>query len=187
MLIRILIALSYLFVSSELILTIVKRSRQKSVKKKNDGGSLIIIWVIITISIFAGFNLAKYKQWSIINYLVYGTGILIFIIGMIIRWASIFQLKKAFTVDVAINKDHDLKTDGLYRFVRHPSYLGVMLIVSGLSVGMNTLWSFLVITLPVFIAILYRIKVEETVLSEEFGKKYQDYCAGTKKILPYIY
>jgi protein-S-isoprenylcysteine O-methyltransferase Ste14 len=97
------------------------------------------------------------------------------------------QLKKAFTVDVAINQNHELKTDGLYKTVRHPSYFGLLLILSGLSIGMNSLLSFLVITLPVFLAISYRIYVEEVVLLEEFGAKYEEYRKATKKLIPYIY
>jgi len=185
--IKILIYLSYIFGTSEFILTIIKRSKQKLVKMKNDRGSLIILWVLIIIGIVAGFNLADYRKWSSLNYIIYATGILVYLVGLIIRWIAIFQLKKAFTVDVAISHQQELKTDGLYSMVRHPSYLGNILIVSGLSIGMNSLLSFLVVTIPVFLAISYRIYVEEEILLEEFGEKYRDYCHITKRIIPFIY
>ena len=185
--IKILICLSYLFGTSELILTVTKRSKQKNVKKKNDRGSLIILWVIIILSITAGFNLAYYKTWSSLNYFIYAMGIMVYFSGMIIRWTSIIQLKKAFTVDVAISRNQELKTDGLYRLVRHPSYLGTIMIVSGLSLCMNSLFSFLVVTIPVFLANIYRIHVEEAILVDEFGEKYKEYRKTTRKIIPYIY
>lgn len=185
--IKILIYLSYLFGTSEFILTVIKRSKQKSVKMKNDKGSLIILWILIILGIVAGFNLADYRKWSSLNYVIYTVGILVYLFGLIIRWISIFQLKKAFTVDVAISHEQDLKTDGLYSIVRHPSYLGNILIVSGLAIGMNSLLSFLVVTLPVFLAISYRIYVEEAILIKEFGEKYEEYRKTTRKILPYIY
>jgi len=185
--IKILIYLSYLFGTSELILTVTKRSKQKNVKKKNDRGSLIILWVIIIISITAGFNLANYKIWSSLNYFIYATGILLYFAGMIIRWTAIIQLKKAFTVDVAISRDQELKTDGLYRHIRHPSYLGTIMIVTGLSLCMNSLLSFLVIVVPIFLANIYRIHVEEVILVDEFGEKYEEYRKTTRKIIPYIY
>jgi protein-S-isoprenylcysteine O-methyltransferase Ste14 len=187
MLVRILIYLSYLFVGSELILTFTKRSKLKSVKKKGDRGSLVIIWIIITISIFAGFYLANFRPWSGINYAIYSIGIAVFLSGLFIRWATIIQLKKAFTVDVAINQEHALKTDGIFKMVRHPSYLGVVMIVSGLAIGMNSFYSILVIAIPVFLAILYRIRVEEAVLLEEFGEDYRKYMKTTRKIIPYLY
>jgi protein-S-isoprenylcysteine O-methyltransferase Ste14 len=90
-------------------------------------------------------------------------------------------------VDVAINKVHQLKTDGLYKIVRHPSYLGLIMILGGFSLVMNSLPSILVVTVPVSAAILYRISVEERVLNEEFGDVYLDYKKNTRKIIPFIY
>ena len=76
---------------------------------------------------------------------------------------------------------------GFYKIVRHPSYLGLFMIFTGLAISMNSILSILVICLPVFLVILYRIYVEETVLSEEFGDKYRDYKKTTRKIIPFIY
>jgi protein-S-isoprenylcysteine O-methyltransferase Ste14 len=182
-----LIILSFLFLLSEIILMLVKRSRRNIEKKNMDRGSLIIMWVTITISLTIGFRFANYGTWNSSNYYVASIGLLFYSLGLIIRWTTIFQLKKAFTVDVAINENHELKTDGLYRIVRHPSYLGLIMIIMGLSVGMNTLFSFLVITIPVFLAIAYRIHVEEAVLMVAFGEKYKVYMKVTRKIIPYIY
>ena len=44
-------------------------------------------------------------------------------------------LEKEFTVDVSIARNHHLKKDGLYSCVRHPSYLGLVLIVLGISIA----------------------------------------------------
>jgi protein-S-isoprenylcysteine O-methyltransferase Ste14 len=183
----VIVLLSYLFLLSEIMLIIFKRSKKKSVKLKRDRGSLLILWISIAFSLTIGFSLAKYETWSIINYLIASFGILIFIIGSIIRWQAIIQLKKAFTVNVVINQEHQLRTDGLYRLSRHPSYLGLLLIMSGLSIGMNSLLSFIIVTIPFSAALLYRISVEERILKEEFGATYTDYIKKTKKIIPYIY
>lgn len=183
----IIISLAALFGFSEIILMLTKRSKKKSVKKKRDKGSMVLLWVVITISLTIGFNLADYRTWNSMNNFIASLGLLLFSLGLIIRWATIIQLKKAFTVDVAINQEHELKTDGLYKILRHPSYFGLLLMFSGLSIGMNSLLSFLVITLPVFLAISYRIYVEEAVLLEEFGAKYEEYRKVTWKIIPYIY
>jgi protein-S-isoprenylcysteine O-methyltransferase Ste14 len=187
MYLKVLIMLSYLFLFSELLLSFIKRSKRKSVKIRGDKGSLTIIWIIITICLCAGFNLGKYNAWVVYNYVIYAAGIMLFFLGLIIRWTSILQLKKAFTVDVAINQEHKLKTDGLYNIIRHPSYMGGILILTGLSLGMNSLLSFLVIVPPVYFAFLYRIKVEESVLKKEFGSEYEEYMKKVKRIIPFIY
>ncbi len=90
-------------------------------------------------------------------------------------------------MDVAINQVHQLKTDGLFKIVRHPSYLGLLMILSGFSLSMNTIISFMVVTLPVFLVIIYRIKVEENLLVETFGEEYIKYSGSTKKIIPFVY
>ncbi len=61
------------------------------------------------------------------------------------------------------------------------------MILSGLSIAMSNLVSIVVITLPFFIAISYRIKVEEKLLTDRFGDVYEKYKSGTKKIIPYLY
>ena len=179
--------LAYLFGISETILAITRRSKKKTVKIKRDRGSLIIMYVVFTISMTAGFFLADFRSQTLIRYIMISLGLLIYLSGLFIRWTSIIQLKKAFTVDVAINKEHELKTDGLYKIIKHPAYLGLFMIFLGLSISMNSLLSVLVIAIPVFLAIAYRIKVEEAVLIEEFGSKYKEYSESTKRIIPFIY
>jgi protein-S-isoprenylcysteine O-methyltransferase Ste14 len=181
------ICLAYLFGLSEMVLAVTKRSKKKTVKIKKDSGSTITLYVIFTISMTAGFFLANFWKQSSINYFITSFGLLIYMVGLIIRWTAIIQLKKGFTVDVAINQNHQLKIDGLYRVIRHPSYLGLFLIFSGLSISMNSILSFLVITLPVFFAISYRIFVEERLMLMEFGEEYITYMKSTKKLMPGIY
>jgi protein-S-isoprenylcysteine O-methyltransferase Ste14 len=97
------------------------------------------------------------------------------------------QLGKSFTVDVAITDSANLKTNGIYERIRHPSYLGILLVVLGFSCTMNSLFSFLVLFVPVFVAVSYRIGIEEKVLIAEFGDSYSGYKSRTKKIIPGIY
>ena len=183
----VILCLAYLFGISETVLAIKKRSKNETVKLKKDKGSLIALYVVFTLGMTAGFFLADFRFEKSLNYIIASIGLIIYVAGLIIRWTSIIQLKKAFTVDVAINKEHELKINGLYNIVRHPAYLGLFMIFLGLSVSMNSLLSLLVVAVPVFIVILYRINVEEAVLTEEFGAKYMEYSKSTKKIIPFLY
>lgn len=184
---HILVYLSLLWLLSEIVLMITKRSKVKSVKKKGDRGSMLIMWICISAGITAGFFFANRMKWNSINYLIWVIGLLTYFFGLFIRWSSIIQLKDAFTVDVAINRQHELKTDGLYKYIRHPSYLGLILIISGLALGMNSIYSFLVVVIPIFLAVSYRITVEEKMLLREFDEKYIEFKASTKKIIPFVY
>ena len=166
---------------------ILKRSKKSSVAKQDDKGSLLILWLSIIITLTIGFYIASISYLSFPNDIVKYSGLLIFLIGIILRWTAIFQLKKAFTVDVAITKDHALKTDGLYKIIRHPSYLGLYLILFGLSLAMTNIISFLIISIIMFMTINYRIYVEEKILTEQFGESYINYKDITKKLIPWIY
>lgn len=174
--------LSFVFAFSELMLTVFKRSKAGFSKTQKDNGSMTLIWILITVGFCSGFYLA-----NPINDFFEGFGFVFIVAGLIIRWIAILQLGNSFTVDVAITDSAKLKTDGLYERVRHPSYSGLLSIVMGFSFIMSSVYSFLVLAVPVFLAILYRIHVEEKVLIKEFGKDYLEYKTRTKMMIPGIF
>jgi len=181
-----LIFLSYIFFISEFILMLVKRSKKSTSKQQKDKGSLVLLWVTISLCFTFGFIFADYNRWDISHLIMAVIGLLIIIVGFIIRWTAILQLKKAFTVDVAIGTEHKLNTDGIYKTIRHPSYLGLLIIMTGFAISMNSIISILVITIPMLIVLLYRISVEESLLTEEFGNDYIAYKAKSKRLIPWV-
>jgi protein-S-isoprenylcysteine O-methyltransferase Ste14 len=177
-----LIYLSFAYAFSEFLLMLVKRSKGDSVKTRSDRGSLIFLWFMITAGFTSGFFLSEP-----VDFFWEGVGLPLIIGGLIIRWIAILQLGNSFTVDVAITNRASLKTDGIYEKIRHPSYLGMLLVVTGFAVTMSSFYSFLVLVVPVFTAIVYRISVEEKVLITEFGDSYTRYMESTKKMIPRIF
>ena len=103
-----LVYLSFAFAASELVLMIFKRSGRGAVKIRDDRGSLIFLWLMITLGFTGGFLLSKPANmfWA-------GFGLPLIVIGIIYRWMAIIQLGKSFTVDVAITNSAKLKTDGI--------------------------------------------------------------------------
>jgi protein-S-isoprenylcysteine O-methyltransferase Ste14 len=178
---------SILFFLSELGLMITKHSKKKGIKTKNEKKSLVLIWITIGLSLTIGFNTANYQEWNKLNNVIALLGLSTFIVGIIIRWISIIQLAKEFTVNVAILSNHKLKTDGMYKHIRHPSYSGLLLICFGISIALNSIISIFVIIIPISLALLYRIKIEENILINEFGEVYKNYIIKTHKIIPKIF
>ncbi|MGC1389763.1 MAG: isoprenylcysteine carboxylmethyltransferase family protein [Bacteroidales bacterium] len=184
---QLIVCFSLIFAFSELLLMFFKHSKIETAKTRKDHGSMILIWVMIIGGFCVGFFLAKYDSWNYFNSVITGIGLILIMTGIIIRWLAIMQLGKSFTVDVAITDVARLKINGLYKRVRHPSYLGLLLIIFGFSVTMNSIYSLVVLVVPVGFAVIYRIRVEERVLLTEFGEDYSEYRSKTKKLIPGIY
>lgn len=177
-----------LFTLSEVLLLVLKRSKKAVVKSQGDGRSLVFLWVIILVCLTVGYAIARMHIWIAGDPVIAEiSGVWVIITGFIIRWMAIIQLGNMFTVDVAISSDHVLKTDGIYKIVRHPSYLGLILVIAGLAFLLNNVLSCIVIIIPIFLIINYRITVEEKALGGEFDNQYRQYKLKVKKIIPLLY
>lgn len=176
-----------LFPLSEIFLLVFKRSKERASAKK-DRGSLQLLWLMIIASIGLTVILQWYPVWviqfpkTIINTIA----LCLLIGGLLIRWISIISLGKYFTVDVAIQQEHVLILKGMYKYVRHPSYTGLLLEFVGLAVYFGTWISLITIVIPITSAIMYRIRCEEILLRETFGNQYEEYMAHTKSLIPGI-
>jgi len=111
----------------------------------------------------------------------------VMLIGLGLRvWAAV-TLGGYYTRTLTTTKDHRLVTTGPYSRIRHPAYLGVILLWSGFGVLSSSL--VLALLFPVmFVAVyLYRISVEERMLVEVLGAAYVQYQLRTRKLIPFVY
>ncbi len=178
---------SAIFLASEIALVLAKRSRARSDGK--DRASLQTLWAIILTSVSAGFYCrVRFPEAAVPHAgTIYLIGLLLFVIGLAIRWIAIIHLGRFFTVNVAIAQDHKLITTGPYRYVRHPSYTGTLLTFLGFGLCLLNYISLLAIFLPIGIAFLWRMRVEEQALREAFGQRYEEYAARTRRIIPFVF
>jgi protein-S-isoprenylcysteine O-methyltransferase Ste14 len=78
-----------------------------------------------------------------------------------------------------------LITSGLYRYIRHPLYLS--LILGGFGIMMKDLkWLSLILAFVNLLALYLTAKVEEKEMIKRFDKDYEEYMSGTKMFIPYI-
>lgn len=111
----------------------------------------------------------------------------ILLLGMVVRGVAIATLGREFSTNVATHAEQKLQRSGLYRLVRHPSYVGLELIFLAFALHSRTWACFAVILVPPTLAVLYRIHVEEAALRSAFGADYEDYSRSTKRLIPGIY
>jgi protein-S-isoprenylcysteine O-methyltransferase Ste14 len=177
-------ALLFCWLGIEVILSIRKRSAANSADKS----SLRLIWLILIACIFIGNWLSQLHLMSFTSMqLVQGFALALLVCGFIIRYTAIYTLKQHFTFNVAIAKDHELIQAGLYQWIRHPGYLGSLLIIAALGLQFGNWLSFFIIVIPAIAVHIYRINIEETALANHFGLQYSQYKAKTWRLLPWVY
>ena len=117
----------------------------------------------------------------------YVIGTTLFLAGFGMRRWSELTLGRYFTFEVMTSADQPIITSGPYRFLRHPGYTGVLLVVLGAGL-VNGNWAGLAgWTLLVLVPLLYRIHVEEAALLAALGERYRLYAAHHKRLLPLIW
>lgn len=113
-------------------------------------------------------------------------GALLFILGGALRMWPVFVLGKRFSGLVAIQPGHRLVTDGIYRNLRNPSYLGMLIIAVGWALAFRSGLGLLLAALTL-IPLIARIQAEEALLRAQFGAEYEAYCARSWRLIPGVY
>jgi len=104
----------------------------------------------------------------------------------LLRWIAVLSLGKQFNVSLSIIKNQNLKTNGVYKYIRHPSYTGLLIYYLGLAIMMQNVFSLVLLIVFPFIAVINRVKIEEKMLSGCFKQDYKIYSSKTKKLFPLI-
>jgi len=183
----IIIAVSYVYGFFEVFRNIRQRNKSK-VTSSSDRSSVWWLYGLITVGYALSFAIGATKIGRIYDWnTFFATGMALFVIGLLIRIYSILTLEQYFTYSVAKVENHKIIATGLYKFIRHPGYLGQLIIFIGISTSMSNWLSILLMMIPVMLGYLYRIKVEERFMTDQFGEDYKNYQERTKRIIPMLY
>ena len=183
----IIIAVSYLYGFFEVFMNLRQRNKSK-VATTGDKSSLWWLYGLITVGYALSFSIGATKigrsyYWNTF----FAIGMALVVTGFVIRIHSMLTLKQYFTYSVARVENHKIIETGLYKFIRHPGYLGQLIIFIGLSTSISNWLSILVMMIPVTLGYLYRINIEERFMLEQLGEDYLNYQERTKRIIPMIY
>ena len=161
-----------------------RRSTDFPADRRSSGPIFILFlmcFAVSTIVLSAGIG-----KWTLAAWISW-LGVTLLVFGFIFRQYAITVLGRFFSPVIRIEQDHRLVESGPYRYLRHPTYTGMLLGFYGAGLALGN-WIILLtfIILPT-LAILRRIKVEEEMLEEHFGKEYRDYKSRTKKLIPFVF
>jgi protein-S-isoprenylcysteine O-methyltransferase Ste14 len=86
---------------------------------------------------------------------------------------------------VTFKRDHELVTRGIYHYMRHPIYTGVLLMVLATVLLVGTLGAVLGF-LIIFVGLWVKLKQEEALMERHFPAQYPEYKRRVKALLPFI-
>jgi len=185
----IIIAFAYLYGFFELFMSWrQKQNRKHEIVKSGDKSSIWILTILIGIGYLLSFSIGATRTGRIYHWDIFFTiGAILIVVGLIIRINSILTLKQHFTYTVTKIENHELIETGIYKSIRHPGYLGQIIIFIGISTSLSNWLSIVFMIVPVLIGYIYRIKTEERFMTEQMGQKYIDYQKRTKRLIPMIF
>ncbi len=141
-----------------------------------------LIWtcsLLVSIWDFIHIQMTVYR-FSVLNML----GVSLFAIGVSLRIIAKRTLGKDYSY--GLKTPEKIVKHGIYGRIRHPCYFAMLLYVLGTPLIFSSVYGFL-ITLGFIPFTLYRIRIEEKMLTEKFGDEYREYVKKTKRIIPFIY
>lgn len=114
-------------------------------------------------------------------------GITLYGLGIGLRYAGVLYLGKYFTRDVQVSKDLELVSEGPYRILRHPLYLGLFLLSIGVPMFFRNPGALLFTVISVGSLINQRMVIEEESMEDTIGVKYSEWKKSRYRFIPYIY
>jgi protein-S-isoprenylcysteine O-methyltransferase Ste14 len=154
---------------------------------------VVVLFALSGVAFFVGGNLspgvreARSNRWVIAVFAVIG-----FLNAYLPAYTdrrelwTVFVLGNRFSGLVAIQPGHTLVTSGVYRVIRHPSYLGLLVNSLGWSLAFRSGVGVL-LTVLLIPPLLARIDAEENLLYSQFGDDYNAYRSQTWRLIPGVY
>ncbi len=140
------------------------------------GGMLMLV-----APVFDYFGIARAPDW------VSGFGLALMVAGLGLRVWAIRVLGEYYTRTLRTAERQTLIDRGPYRVVRHPGYLGVLMLWVGAGLATANWIATILIAVVMFVAYHYRIQYEEQMLAATFGEEYSQYAGRTRRLIPFLY
>ena len=107
-------------------------------------------------------------------------------LGLVLRLWAVLTLRERYTRTLLVHEHHVIERGGPYRFVRHPGYLGSLLVLNGIALASGNAPIFVASIATTIAAYAYRIRVEDAMLAATFGASYESYRREVGALLPFV-
>jgi protein-S-isoprenylcysteine O-methyltransferase Ste14 len=114
-------------------------------------------------------------------------GLVLIAAGLGLRAWSIVTLGRFFQYQIKVQPGHQVVTSGPYRYVRHPSYTGIAMVLAGIALASGDVWSLPAVAVLGGAGLAVRIRAEERQLTQALGADYERFAAGRKRLVPGVW
>jgi protein-S-isoprenylcysteine O-methyltransferase Ste14 len=152
--------------------------------------SMLAVIAFVSGGLAGGFVLAAHVHGAAMGAArrpLFGVGLALMCAGIALRQWAIAVLGRYFTVDVRVQEGQTVVDRGPYRWVRHPSYTGLILVFVGLGLALGNWASLVVVAVVPAIGIVIRIRYEERTLLAGLGEPYRRYAESRPRLFPGIW
>ncbi|MCI4334226.1 MAG: isoprenylcysteine carboxylmethyltransferase family protein [Thermoplasmata archaeon] len=154
--------------------------------RRRSGGASGVVILAGLLASFVLLGLFRPLGWATLPVVYVDAGVLLMLTGIAIRQWSIAVLGRFFSTSLRIVDHHELVEAGPYRWVRHPSYTGIVVSMVGAGLASGA-WEAVPLVLVVAALIFgYRIRSEERLLLDELAPAYAAYRERTWRLVPYL-
>lgn len=143
------------------------------------GFVLPIVWFFASVLEFANYEF--------VHPILLVTGILCYVSGVIVLNCVAWSLGKFWSPALQLKENHQLVTTGIYRNVRHPMYLGLLLFSAGNVFVLPNYVAGLSFFVAMLFLLAFRLGPEERMLVAEFGAAYEECRKRSSRLIPGIW
>jgi protein-S-isoprenylcysteine O-methyltransferase Ste14 len=151
---------------------------------------MLVVVATVAASVGGAFVLARHLHAAAIGDWRWGflvIGLVLMCAGIALRQWAVALLGPFFTVDVRVQPGQTVVDRGPYRWVRHPSYTGLIAIFVGLGLALDNWAALAVLAVVPTVGLLVRIRFEERALLDGLGEQYRRFAAGRRRLFPGVW
>lgn len=153
-------------------------------KRKRDRGTRVLIAISLGAAIGVAALAASRVPSLHLPVPLSGLGVLVMWLGLAMRVWAITTLGGEFRTTVEVDPGQAVVATGPYKWIRHPSYAGLLLILAGFGLALGNWLSLAACLLLPLPALVRRIQVEEAELTRVLGDAYRTYQVKTARLVP---
>lgn len=165
------------------------RSRLNRAGTRSEPWSQVVVTVAIVGGLLGGLGTASVDSAALAGgrWPILVVGLVLMAAGICVRQWAVFTLGRFFTADVRVQAHQPVIDRGPYRWVRHPSYSGLIIFFLGFGLALTNAISLVILVVVPTAGLIVRLHFEERTLMASLGESYRQYAVAHKRLIPKVW